>query len=528
MGERHGWLFEPSFNCTVKVRQVDSRITSNAGALLLREADHRLSLTADLAAGLYDPRDPQRIRYTQIELLRQHLYGLALGYAHQDDQDSLAHDVAVKLAVWDRPGRQVARERLASQPSDWRLAARLASPAQRRSLNEALPAWIARHQRAAGHGRKVMRGTLDIDPFPIEVHGQQEGGAWHGHYHRKMYYPLAASFSPGGDYDAPRLGAGFVHAILRRGNCGGAEGAVRFVKESIRKARPLAVALDVRIDAGLVEGKTLDAIDEAGVCFVGRIKNNAKLDKLAEPLLYRPPGRPPKAGQQFAVDVGTYQAQSWTRGYRLVLVVTDLPDPRSGLLNLFPHYFFLVTNWRPERMSAWALLEHYRGRGTFEDRLGEFNAVVGAGLPAERFESNETALLLKLLAFNLTEMLRGELEAAARASAPRSDDSAAPRATGGTGWDLRRVQQTVLRAGARVVEHGRRLFLDVAQAAGVLWERLLGRLQTWWRDPAWGRELPGVGGPASAQPGLGRRRGPRPRAWMPPPAHAHLHLVLRQ
>lgn len=102
MGERQGWLFEASFNRSIKVRQADPRISSDAGLLLLREADHRLGLTADLGAQLADPRDPNTIRYTQVELLRQHLYGLALGYRHQDDQDTLAHDVAMKLSAWDR------------------------------------------------------------------------------------------------------------------------------------------------------------------------------------------------------------------------------------------------------------------------------------------------------------------------------------------------------------------------------------------------------------------------------------------
>ena len=499
MGERHGWLFEPSFNRSIKLRQADPRITSDAGFLLLREADHRLGLTADLAAGLYDPRDAAHTRYTQTELLRQHLYSLALGYVHQDDADTLAHDAALKLSVWDRPGRRVLEERLASQPSDWRLVERLSSPGQRRVLNEALPVWVGRHQRAAGQGRKVQRGTLDIDPFPIAVHGRQQGGAYHGYYRQTMYYPLVASFSAGGEYDGERLGEGFVHAILRRGNCGGAEGAVRFVREAIRKARPLAGSLDVRIDAGLVEGKVLDAIANEGVHFVGRLKNHAKLDQYVAPLLQRPPGRPSKTGEQFAVDVGVHQAAGWTRPYRLVLVVTDLPDPKTGQRALFPHHFFLITNWSVAQRGPWALLEHYRQRGTFEDRFGEFNALVGGLLSAETFAANETALLLKLLAFNLAGMLRGELEAA-----------------GGTGWDLRRVQQTVLKAGARIVEHGRRIFVDVAKAAGVLWGTLLARLEKWWRDEAWGRD------------DAGRRRDPRPRAWVPPPAHAHLHLVLRQ
>jgi hypothetical protein len=62
MGEGQGRLFELTFNRSIKIRQADPRITSDAGALLLREVDHRLGLTADLAGQLCDPRDPDRIR----------------------------------------------------------------------------------------------------------------------------------------------------------------------------------------------------------------------------------------------------------------------------------------------------------------------------------------------------------------------------------------------------------------------------------------------------------------------------------
>jgi hypothetical protein len=493
MGERQAWLFEPTFNRSIKIRQADPRITSNAGAVPLREVDHRLGLTADLAAGLTDRRDPQRIRYALAELLRQHLYALTLGYAHQDDQDTLAHDVAMKLAVWDRPGQQVAEERLASQPTDWRLVEALSTKVHRLALRAALAEWVRRHQRASGRGRPVRSGTLDIDPFPIEVHGRQAGGAYHGYYRQTIYHPLVASFCAEGDYASNRLGEGVIHAILRRGNAPSADGAVRFVRETIRQARPLAQHLNVRIDAGLVEGRILDAVDDEGVHFVGRIKANDRLETLATPYLRRAPGRPTKDGDEFALDLGTYRAASWTRPYRLVLVVVDLPDPKTGLRALFPNSFFLVTNWTPEERTPWALLEHYRQRGTFEDRFGEFNAVIGPGLPAESFEANEASFLLKLLAFNLAGMVRGELEDASE-----------------NGWDLKRVQQTVLKAGARVVKHGGRLMVDVAEAVGALWARLLRRVKRWWRDPAWGRLRP------------------RPRRWIPPPAHAHLGLVLRE
>lgn len=334
MGERHGWLFEPTFNRSLKLRQADHRISDNAGAIPLREIDHRLALTADLAAELTDPRRRDRIRYSQVELIRQHLYGLALGHVHQDDQDTLAHDPAVKLAVWDRPGQAVLEERLASQPSHWRLGALLASGQHRRALRKALATSVRRHQQAAGAGRKALRGTIDIDPFPIAVHGNQQGGAWHGYYGRKIYYPLVAGFCAGGNYDADRLGEGFIHAVLRRGNAAGAEGAVRFIREAIRKSRELAMHLDARIDAALVNGRTLDAFDDGGVRVVGRLKSNARLAKLAEPYLSRPPGRPTADGDELAIELGAYRAASWSRPYRLVLVIIDLPDPKTGLREL--------------------------------------------------------------------------------------------------------------------------------------------------------------------------------------------------
>lgn len=499
MGERCEWLFEPTFNRAVKLRQADHRISDNAGVILLREIDHRLAVTADLAAELTDPRRPDRIRYQQVELLRQHLYALALGHVHQDDHDLLAHDPAVKLAVWNRPGEAVLDQRLASQPSAWRLVDRLSATSNRRLLREALASSVRRHQHAAGQGRKTLRGTIDIDPFPIEVHGAQLGGAWHGHYRRKMYYPIVASFCADGGYDGGRLGEGFVHAMLRRGDAGGAEGAVRFIRETIRKSRPAARQLDARIDAGLVNGRTLDAFDDENVRVVGRLKNNPRLDRLADPYLSRRPGRPTADGDEYAVELGTHQAASWSRPYRLVLVVIDLPDPKTGLRNLFPHHFFLITNWSADRMDAWSLLEHYRQRGVFEDRLGEFNACVGNGLSAGAFETNETTLLLKLLAFNLAGVVRGELEDAS-----------------GAGWDLKRVQRTVLKTGARVVKHSGRLLVDISRAAGVLWGNVLARVERWQCDPSWGRSADG------------RRRGPRPRRWIPPPAHAHLSLVLRE
>ena len=121
MGEAQVTLFEPEFNRSIKVQTSDQRITSHAGAILLRELDHQLGLVESLGEQLTDPRNSGKIRYTATELLRERIYALALGSENQDDLDRLAHDPAMRMATWDRPGEEVHQQRLASQPTQSRL-----------------------------------------------------------------------------------------------------------------------------------------------------------------------------------------------------------------------------------------------------------------------------------------------------------------------------------------------------------------------------------------------------------------------
>ena len=171
MGEAQQPFFEPEFNRAVKIQGSDDRLTSDAGVLLLREADHRLGLIESLAAKLHDPRDADQVRYHLPELLRQRIFSLALGYSAQDDLDRLAHDPALRMASWDRPGEEVLEQRLASQPTHSRLIDMLGhSRHNLQTLRGALGDWTERHLRSSSD-HAVRQGTIDIDSFPLEVHG---------------------------------------------------------------------------------------------------------------------------------------------------------------------------------------------------------------------------------------------------------------------------------------------------------------------------------------------------------------------
>ena len=69
-------------------------ITSNGGVLLLRQADRRSGLTASLARRLSDGRQHGKVEHDFAALLRQRVFGLALGYEDVNDHASLRHDLA--------------------------------------------------------------------------------------------------------------------------------------------------------------------------------------------------------------------------------------------------------------------------------------------------------------------------------------------------------------------------------------------------------------------------------------------------
>ena len=143
-----------------------------------------------------EQQHPDRIRYTIAELIRERVFAMAVGYSAQDDVDRLAHDPAFRAAVWDRNGDQVIDQRLASQPTQSRLINILTNnTANLEALRSGLSQSIERHVIASG-GRRVQQATVDIDSFPIEVHGKQHGAEYNGYYKKTVYHPLVASPGP--------------------------------------------------------------------------------------------------------------------------------------------------------------------------------------------------------------------------------------------------------------------------------------------------------------------------------------------
>jgi len=81
--------FQAHFSREVVARFDGGTMTSDAGAVLLRETDRRLDLLPRLAGCFEDRRQPWLISHTVQEMVAQRVYALALGYEDLTDHDQL-------------------------------------------------------------------------------------------------------------------------------------------------------------------------------------------------------------------------------------------------------------------------------------------------------------------------------------------------------------------------------------------------------------------------------------------------------
>ena len=91
-------------DCRPVVAKFDQRQgSSDGGAILLRAADRRLGLTAELAQALEDERQSKKIKHELSELLTQRVMAIACGYPDTNDAARLGSDPVHKLLVGRDP-----------------------------------------------------------------------------------------------------------------------------------------------------------------------------------------------------------------------------------------------------------------------------------------------------------------------------------------------------------------------------------------------------------------------------------------
>jgi len=251
-------------------------ITSDAGALLLRQTSRAISLIEHVSACFTDHRRANMIEHSLETLIGQRIHAIALGYEDLNDHDELRHDPVLTLLSDKREPRRSGCALLAGKSTLNRLELGPdGDPSRYNKIShdgtklEAVFVNIFLEAHAAPPERII----LDIDATDDPLHGDQEGKFFHGYYRCYCYLPLYIFC---GDH--------LLAAKLRPSNIDGALGSVQEVERIVTQIRTKwpEVEILLRGDGGFCREDLMVWCEENNVKYVFGLPKNTRLKRSEE------------------------------------------------------------------------------------------------------------------------------------------------------------------------------------------------------------------------------------------------------
>jgi hypothetical protein len=360
-----------AFGRRVVVGQFDGgQISSDGGAMLLREADLRTGILSRLAQQFTDHRNEGLIEHSVLELVAQRVLGLTLGYEDLNDHDRLAADslLAVLVGKSDPTGQNRHRKQDQGKP--------LASSSTLNRLELTLPDANAeeRYKKIVAdsdgmdrllvdiflesYRKPPKRIWLDLDATDDPVHGHQEGRFFHGYYRHYCYLPLYIFC---GDH--------LLCARLRPSNIDAAAGSVDELQRIVGQIRQRwpKTEIVIRGDGGFCRDDLMSWCEQQPkVLYLFGLAKNARLKRALGRAMHEAQQQHQETGKPARVfdDFDYRTRKSWSRTRRVVGKAEHLSkgaNPR-----------FVVTNLPREEVDAQTLYERgYCARGDMENRIKE-------------------------------------------------------------------------------------------------------------------------------------------------------------
>jgi hypothetical protein len=380
-------------------------ITSDGGAMLLAEIDRERRMVERFAACFADHRDPEQVEHSLVDLLRQRIYGLCLGYEDLLDHDQLRRDPLLATAVGktdpvgqDRPRKRDRGCALAGKSTLQRLEG---SPvaADAESRYKKIPLSIAKAEALLvdwfleSFVEPPDEIVLDFDATDTTIHGHQLGRFFHGYYDSYCYLPLYVY-----------CGKHLLCAKLRPSNLDASSGAVKVLARLVERIRRdwRNVRIVLRGDSGFCRDDLLAWCEANRVDYVVGLAKNSRLLTVLEPFLAEAKAQFEATAQpaRCFADFEYQTLDSWTRARRVIGKAEHLDkgaNPR-----------FVVTSFTAEQRAAQPLYEvDYCARGDMENRLKETQGTLfGARVSASTMRANQARLLFSAVGYALLVALR--------------------------------------------------------------------------------------------------------------------------
>ena len=368
-------------------------ITSDAGALLLRRVEQRLSLFDQVADCFTDHRNPDRIQHSLRTLIAQRIVAIALGYEDLNDHDQLRHDPLMVLFSENRRGDSAplagksTLNRLELAPSD--------GPDRYHKIDhdpEALQALLVELFSQA-HPQPPDSITLDLDATDDPLHGDQQDRFFHGYYGGYCYLPLYI-------FCARHL----LCALLRPANIDDSTGALEQVQRIVSRLRGVwpEVKILLRADSGFAREPLMAWCEQNQVDYLFGLARNPRLEEAIHPELAQAKALSDQRQQpvRLCKDFSYRTHKSWSRQRRVMAKAEILPRG--------PNPRFVVTSLSAHNHPAQPLYEQtYCARGEMENRIKEQQLDLFADRTSTHtFRANQLRLSLTACAYVLMEGLR--------------------------------------------------------------------------------------------------------------------------
>jgi hypothetical protein len=371
-------------------------ITSNAGALLLRQTDRAMGLSRQAAACFRDARSQEDIEHTLETLLAQRIHGIALGYEDLNDHDALRRDPVLGLLSGKLEARRSNCAVLAGKSTLNRLEHAPKTDGDRYhkisvdegAMKELFVSLFIQSRKTA-----PRRLILDLDATDDPIHGGQEGRFFHGYYKCYCYLPLYIF-----------CGRELLLAKLRPANIDASAGSkeeIAWIVARLRQQWP-DVEIWLRADSGFCREDLMAWCEANGAHYVFGLARNTRLEAEIEGELAEAEQRAAKSGKAERIfkEFQYKTRQSWSRERRVVAKAEHLskgPNPR-----------FIVTSLTSRTADARELYEKiYCARGEMENRIKECQLDLMADRTSTAtLRANQLRLWFASLAYVLVTALR--------------------------------------------------------------------------------------------------------------------------
>lgn len=386
-------------------------LSSDGGALLLRQIDRGLGISRSLAGCFLDSRHPGYVEHGLQALIAQRLHGLALGYEDLNDHQQLRRDPLLAVCAdksdplgLDRVHRQDQGKALASAPTLNRLELGTEKNTRCHKIT-ACPQKIEQLLLTMGvrclskDSREVI---LDLDAMGHLLHGTQEGRFFSGYYDEYCYLPLY-------------IFAGNIPlwAQLRTSDQDAAAGAVEAlvkVVEAVRRRFP-KIRIIVRGDSGFCRPELMDWCEDNGVYYCLGLQRNERLEALLLPAMVTARIRHCLTGSAPVRVFAEFQystLKTWRCERRVIgkaEITMEGENPRFVVSNLPARGFDKEQAQRFEPVNLYE--KEYCPRGQMENVLKQQVLDLEADRMSTHYmSSNQLRLWLSTFAYLLLERLR--------------------------------------------------------------------------------------------------------------------------